>query len=445
MAEITETAQMRKGHPPALYLLSATAAGERFAYYGMRALLMLYMIAGVSEALPGMAFSKSTSGLVYGTFNALCYGFPFFGGIIADRLIGKRRSATIGGILIAAGLIVLSLDNSLVPFISGLTLMAVGNGFFKPTVVTMIGELYEQGDPRRDNAFTLYYQLFNGSVFFAPLLCGWIAVEYGYRAGFIVAGVAVLISMLIYWMMAPKMLGNIGKSVIVKQEKAGKTGEKVALSKEEKDRIAVIFTLFFFVTFFWTGFEQAGSSMTVFTEESINRTIGSFTIPTPWFQSLNPLLVFGLGFVFSALWMKLARIGKNPSTPVKMGVGMIFLGIGFVIMLGAVAQLNAGTAKASMLWLLVAYLFHTFGELMLSPIGLSMVTKLAPAHMVSMFMGVWFLPTFIAHLLGGVLASFIETLGPGLIFGGIAVFVIILGVSVFFLSKKLLYMMHGRD
>ncbi len=441
---MTTQSRDRNGHPPALYLLSATAAGERFSYYGMRALLMLYMIAGVSETLPGMAFSKSTSGLVYGTFNALCYGFPFFGGMIADRLLGKRRSATIGGILIALGLAVLSLDNSLLPFIAGLTLMAVGNGFFKPTVVTMIGDLYEQGDPRRDAAFTLYYQLFNGSVFFAPLLCGWIAVEYGYRAGFIVAGAAVIISMLIYWIMAPKMLGNIGKAVHQKAAGAAKS-EKQPLTKEEKDRIAVIFTLFFFVTFFWTGFEQAGSSMTVFTEESINRTIGGFTIPTPWFQSLNPLLVFGLGFAFSALWMKLARVGKNPSTPVKMGLGMIFLGLGFIVMLGAVGQLNAGSAKASMLWLLVAYLLHTFGELMLSPIGLSMVTKLAPAHMVSMFMGVWFLPTFIAHLLGGVLASFIETLGPGLIFGGIAVFVIILGAGVFFLSKKLLYMMHGRD
>lgn len=444
MTDMTTQSSERNGHPPALYLLSATAAGERFSYYGMRALLMLYMIAGVSEALPGMAFSKSTSGLVYGTFNALCYGFPFFGGMIADRLLGKRRSATIGGILIALGLVVLSLDNSLLPFIAGLTLMAIGNGFFKPTVVTMIGDLYEQGDPRRDAAFTLYYQLFNGSVFFAPLLCGWIAVEYGYRAGFIVAGAAVIISMLIYWTMAPKMLGNVGKAVHQKVVGASKS-EKQALTKEEKDRIAVIFTLFFFVTFFWTGFEQAGSSMTVFTEESINRTIGGFTIPTPWFQSLNPLLVFGLGFAFSALWMKLARVGKNPSTPVKMGIGMVFLGLGFIVMLGAVGQLSTGSAKASMLWLLVAYLLHTFGELMLSPIGLSMVTKLAPAHMVSMFMGVWFLPTFIAHLLGGVLASFIETLGPGLIFGGIAVFVIVLGAGVFFLSKKLLYMMHGRD
>ena len=444
MSQSTATQHSQKGHPPALYLLSATAAGERFAYYGMRALLMLYMIAGLSETLPGMAFSKSTSGLVYGTFNALCYGFPFFGGIIADRFLGKRRSATIGGILIALGLIVLSLNNSLLPFAAGLTLMALGNGFFKPTVVTMIGDLYEQGDPRRDNAFTLYYQLFNGSVFFAPLLCGWIAVQYGYRAGFIVAGAAVLISMLVYWILAPKMLGSIGKAVHQVSSSAEKS-EKTTLSKEEKDRIAVIFTLFFFVTFFWTGFEQAGSSMTVFTEESVNRTIGSFTIPTPWFQSLNPLLVFGLGFAFSALWMKLAAVGKNPSTPVKMGLGMIFLGIGFVIMLGAVAQLQSGAEKASMLWLIVAYLFHTFGELMLSPIGLSMVTKLAPARMVSMFMGIWFLPTFIAHLLGGILASFIETLGPGLIFGGIAVFVIALGIGVFFLSKKLLYMMHGRD
>ena len=431
-------------HPPALYLLAATAAGERFAYYGMRALLMLYMTHKVFDQLSGMSFSDKTSGLVYGLFNGLCYLFPFFGGIVADRLIGERRSVTIGGILIAIGLLILSIDNTLIPFITGLTFIAVGNGFFKPTVIAMIGELYEQGDSRRDSAFTLYYQLFNGAVFIAPIVCGSVAAFYGYRVGFMVASVAVVISMVSYWILGSRILGTVGKEPKAKQRIKNNV-EVLPLTKEEKDRISVIFVLLFFVTFFWAGFEQAGSSLTLFTDKFIDRTVWGFEIQTPWFQSVNPFLVLILGFPFSYLWIKLSKIGKNPSTPIKMGIGMVLLGIGFLFMLGAVAQLNAGAPKASMLWLMLAYLFHTFGELMLSPIGLSMVTKLAPAHMVSMFMGVWFLSTFMAHLIGGVIASFIDQLGAGVIFGGVAGFVIVLGFVVFLISQRLLNMMHGRD
>jgi len=431
-------------HPPALYLLAATAAGERFAYYGMRALLMLYMTHKVFDQLSGMSFSDKTSGLVYGLFNGLCYLFPFFGGIVADRLIGERRSVTIGGILIAIGLLILSIDNTLIPFITGLTFIAVGNGFFKPTVIAMIGELYEQGDSRRDSAFTLYYQLFNGAVFIAPIVCGSVAAFYGYRVGFMVASVAVVISMVSYWILGSRILGTVGKEPKAKQRIKNNV-EVLPLTKEEKDRISVIFVLLFFVTFFWAGFEQAGSSLTLFTDKFIDRTVWGFEIQTPWFQSVNPFLVLILGFPFSYLWIKLSKIGKNPSTPIKMGIGMVLLGIGFLFMLGAVAQLNAGAPKASMLWLMLAYLFHTFGELMLSPIGLSMVTKLAPAHMVSMFMGVWFLSTFMAHLIGGVIASFIDQLGAGVIFGGVAGFVIVLGFVVFLISRRLLNMMHGRD
>ena len=436
--------EITQKHPPALYLLAATAAGERFAYYGMRALLMLYMTHKVFDQLSGMSFSDKTSGLVYGLFNGLCYLFPFFGGIVADRLIGERRSVTIGGILIAIGLLILSIDNTLIPFIIGLTFIAVGNGFFKPTVIAMIGELYEQGDSRRDSAFTLYYQLFNGAVFIAPIVCGSVAAFYGYRVGFMVASVAVVISMISYWILGSRILGTVGKEPKAKQRIINNV-EVLPLTKEEKDRISVIFVLLFFVTFFWAGFEQAGSSLTLFTDKFIDRTVLGFEIQTPWFQSVNPFLVLILGFPFSYLWIKLSKIGKNPSTPIKMGIGMVLLGIGFLFMLGAVAQLNAGAPKASMLWLMLAYLFHTFGELMLSPIGLSMVTKLAPAHMVSMFMGVWFLSTFMAHLIGGVIASFIDQLGAGVIFGGVAGFVIVLGFVVFLISRRLLNMMHGRD
>lgn len=429
--------------PVALYLIAATGAGERFAYYGMRALLMLYMVAGATAQLAGMNFSQHSAGNIYGIFNALCYGLPFFGGILADKIIGSRKSVTIGGIFIILGLATLSIDNTMGPFVGGLLLIAIGNGFFKPTVVSMIGELYEQGDPRRDNAFTLYYQLFNIGAWVAPLLCGYVAIQYGYLAGFSVAAAAVFVSMLTYWMFAPSILKGVGKQK-KKETLAVEKQEKMPLTKEEKDRIRVIFILLFFVTFFWTGFEQAGSSMTLFTEEKIDKNLLGWLVPTSWFQSVNPFLVSTLGFAITTLWLRLHKIGKNPSTPVKMGLGMIFLGLGFIVMLGAVQQAGATGLQACMSWIVGAYFLQTIGELMLSPIGLSMITKLAPPSMVSMFMGIWFLPTFLAHLMGGFIAGYIKDWGYGTTFAGIAAFVIVLGLAVILIRKKLVYWMHGR-
>ncbi len=443
------TEKISQKHPPALYLLAAAAAGERFSYYGMRALLILYMFAAVTGKLPGMGFTESSTALVYGVFTASCYLFPFFGGLLADRMLGERKSLTIGGIIILIGLLVLAIDNRMMPFVAGLSLIAVGNGFFKPTIVAMIGDLYEQGDPRRDGAYTLYYQLFNGSVFLAPIVCGSVAIEFGYRAGFVTAAAAVGISMIIYWLLAPRILDQVGKYPKAKMRNNDKTIVKHPLTKQEKSRIQVIFILMFFVIFFWAGFEQAGSSMSIYTEKFINRNFLNFEIPTTWFQSVNPFLVFWLGFPITALWTWLSMKGKSPSTPVKMGIGMILLGIGFLFMIGAVMQRGGDIAdtsiKASMSWLVIAYLFHTLGELMLSPIGYSMVSKLAPSHMVGMFMGVWFGTMFVANLLAGVLASVVPTMGAYAIFGGVAVFVIVLGIVVFFISKKLLAMMYGRD
>lgn len=430
--------------PVALYLIAATGAGERFAYYGMRALLMLYMVAGASAHLAGMNFSQHFAGNVYGIFNALCYGLPFFGGILADKIIGSRKSVTIGGIFIILGLATLSIDNTMGPFVGGLLLIAIGNGFFKPTVVSMIGELYEQGDPRRDNAFTLYYQLFNIGAWVAPLLCGYVAIQYGYLAGFSVAAAAVFVSMLTYWIFAPSVLKGVGKQKKKESLSAVEKQAKMPLTKEEKDRIRVIFILLFFVTFFWTGFEQAGSSMTLFTEEKIDKNLLGWLVPTSWFQSVNPFLVSTLGFAITALWLRLHKIGKNPSTPVKMGLGMIFLGLGFIVMLGAVQQAGATGLQACMSWIVGAYFLQTIGELMLSPIGLSMITKLAPPSMVSMFMGIWFLPTFLAHLMGGFIAGYIKDWGYGTTFAGIAAFVIVLGLAVILIRKKLVYWMHGR-
>jgi len=434
--------------PPALYILALTASWERFSYYGMRAFLILYMVNGVNDHLGGIGWSEKASGLAYGIFNGMCYLLPLLGGYLSDRYLGERRSVLIGGILIMLGHFTCAIDNSVFVFISGLTLLAIGNGFFKPTVVTMVGDLYKQGDPRRDSAFTLYYMLFNGGVFLAPVLCGYFGETYGYRYGFITAGVGMALGLVVYLLTQHKYLGTMGLVPKRQQAKSVST-EKTPLTKEEVDRIAVIVVLLFFVAFFWAGYEQAGSSLTLYTDRYIDRVVFGWEIPTTWFQSVNPLFVVALSPLFSWLWIKLASLKKNPSTPVKMAIGMILLGLGFVFMYGAVLQRGGdnadATAKASILWLLATYIFHTFGELCVSPIGLSMVTKLAPVRLAALFMGVWFFSNFLSHIIGGLVVGFVDQLGAKTVFLAIAGFITTLGVVVFIISKKLLVMMHGRD
>ncbi len=440
--------QVKMKQPPALYMLALTASWERFSYYGMRAFLILYMVSGTTNRLGGMGWDDSKAGIIYGIFTGLCYLFPLLGGWLADRYLGERRSILIGAILIMLGHFTCAIDDNIIAFVAGLTLLIFGNGFFKPTVVTMVGDLYQQGDKRRDSAFTIYYMLFNAGVFLAPILCGYFSSSYGYRYGFITAGTGMAIGILAYVLTAPKYLGETGKIPKHQQNKSVQK-ENTPLTKEERDRISVIVVLLFIVTFFWAGYEQAGSSINLYTERYINRVVAGWTIPAEWFQSVNPLFVVLLSPLFSWLWMALSRKGKNPSTPVKMGIGMLFLGGGFLFMLAAVAQRGGDTTdttvKAGLIWLIATYLFHTIGELCLSPIGLSMVTKLAPLKLASLFMGVWFCSNFLANVISGFLVGYVQRLGAGTIFGAIAIFMVVLAVLVFFISRWLLVRMHGRD
>ncbi len=445
-------------HPPGLYLISFTSIWERFSYYGMRAFLILYMVNTLTSDkgfLGGLGMEKGTAGMIYGFFTGACYLLPLLGGFIADQFIGKRRSVLIGGVLIAAGHFTLAINAGLVqglntlPFFAlGLVLLAIGNGFFKPTASSMIGDLYEQGDTRRDSAYTIYYLLFNGGAFLAPIVCGFFGETYGYQYGFLIAAIGMVLGLIVYVIGQNKYLGNIGLAPTQKDSETNKK-ENAPLTKQEKDRLTVIFVLLFFVTFFWAGFEQAGSTFTLYTANYIDRVFLGWEIPTTFFQAVNPIFIVLLGPVFSWLWIALAKKGKNPSTPIKMGLGMIALGLGFVFMMGAVLQrggdIQDPTVKASLIWLLLTYFMHTIGELLVSPIGLSMVTKLAPVRLASLLMGAWFLSSFAANLLAGLSVEFVEKLGAFTIFGGIAVFVAALGVIVLFLSKWLLKNMHGAD
>ncbi|KHD37500.1 MFS transporter [Clostridium acetobutylicum] len=458
---INETLQNKKfktKHPPGLYMLFFTEMWERFSYYGMRALLVLYLTTKFVQG--GLGVSDATATSLYGTFTSLVYLTPIAGGYISDRYLGQRKAITIGGIIMAIGQLTLFSSQSMTALYIGLFLLIIGNGFFKPNISTLVGHLYPDGDKRRDSAFTIFYMGINLGSFFAPLICGTLAetvmattkagqiIHYGFRYGFLVAGVGMIIGQIIFNSLSNKFLGDIGK-VPVTKIKTGANAENKnrPLTRQEKNRTIVICILAAFVIVFWTGYEQAGSSFTLYTQNFLNRNVGSFEVPVSWFQSLNPLFILILGIPMSKLWLKLAS-SKNGdlSIPTKMALGLILLGLGFLLMVGAVMQRGGNSTdtaiKASMLWMVGAYFFHTIGELCLSPVGLSMVSSLAPAKFASLLMGVWMLSNFVANKLAGIVAGYTETLGHLQIFGGIAIIAILIGLLLLALNKKLEKMME---
>ncbi|UYZ63925.1 peptide MFS transporter [Hymenobacter weizhouensis] len=467
---VSEQPATRQGHPPGLYLLFFTEMWERFSYYGMRGLLVLYLTKTALEG--GLGIPEASASLIYGYFTGFVYFTPIIGGWLADKYIGQRRAILAGGILMALGQMFLFMQPSLStqaaafgmpwPTMMGLLLLIIGNGFFKPNISTIVGKLYQQGDPLRDAAFTIFYMGINAGAFLAPLVCGYLAenlfatknaagviTNYGFRYGFLAAGIGMILGQLAFNLLGRKYLGDVG----MYPEGQGQDGSTTAavkqpLTKEETDRMAVIFIITLFVVFFWAGFEQAGSSLTLYTDKYIDREVFGFLIPTSWFQSVNPGFIVLLGAPVAALWMNLSRRGKDLSIPVKMGLGMVLLGVGFLFMVGAVLQRGGDVAdqsiKASLLWLLATYLFHTIGELCLSPIGLSMVSRLSPPALTSMLMGVWFLAPFVAQIAGGYIAAYVEELGALKVFGLIAGFVILAGLILIAIARKLFRMMHGR-
>lgn len=460
MAADMATQIPQKGHPKALYLLFFTEMWERFSYYGMRGILILYLTKQYFEG--GLAIDPSMASQIYGYFTGFVYFTPLIGGWLADRYLGQRLAITIGGLTMMLGQFTLFALNTHTGMYMGLLLLIIGNGFFKPNISTLVGRLYEAKDPRRDAAFSIFYMGINLGAFLAPLVIGQFTdnifsvkdeagkiVTYGYKWGFLASGVGMLLGQIIFNSLAAKYLGHIGKSPAkLAASNTGAAQDEHAnqpVTKESRQQMTVIFILTAFVIFFWAGFEQAGSSLSLYTDKFINRTVGDFTIPTPWFQSVNPLFIILLAPLFSIFWV--SKLGQRMSTPVKMGLGMVLLGIGFFFMLGAIAErggdIQDETVKASLFWLVMTYLLHTIGELCLSPVGLSVVTKLAHPKFASLMMGVWMLATFIANIVGGYLAAFVEELGAKTIFTSISIAVIALGLIMVALSKPISKMMHG--
>jgi len=501
------------GHPKGLFLLFLVEMWERFSYYGMRGLLVLYLIAkttGDENGFnPGRGWSEGDASKLYGWYTGLAYLFPIFGGIIADKLIGTHRSMIIGGILISIGHIVLAISGfgdlannhlGLSIFVAGLAMIVLGTGHFKPSVSVMVGQLYKAGDPRRDGAFTIFYMGINLGAFICAFVCGTLGEKVGWHWGFGSAAIGMIAGLLMYMALRPKYLGQIGLPpanrgnsapvfllasailsagfgavfyfgvlskvtsftspifmIAVSVAVLALTVWFVAIQRpEDRGPTTSIFLFMLFNAFFWVAFEQAGSSINVFTEQNTNRDLFGFEVPATWFQSVNAGLIFILAPLFAMLWTKLGKRRMDPSQPMKIALGLIFLGLGFVFMVWAGIDAKSG-AKASMMLIFMTYFWHTVGELCLSPTGLSYVTKVAPKRFVSLLMGVWFISSFIANLAGGLIAAQVKAIESGQIklwwnFGGKAdyffLFVVSsigVGVLVALFTPLLKKLIQGRD
>ncbi|MCG9778673.1 peptide MFS transporter [Photobacterium damselae] len=437
------------GHPKGLFLLFSTELWERFSYYAMRAILVLYLTDKTING--GLGWSTQDALQLYGTYTGLVYFTPLIGGWIADNILGQRRSIIIGGILMAIGQFTLALPHSMVDphavtfFYIGLGFLVVGNGLFKPNISTMVGDLYKEGDHRRDGAFTIFYMGINIGSLLAGVIAGTASTVYGWKAGFLCAGIGMTLSLIIQLLFAERLLGNIGKVPAAHRAAAmNKSGKQEPLTKIERDRLKVILVMCTFVIVFWAGFEQAGGLMNIYSQEYTNRMIGSFEVPAAWFQSLNPFFIIICAPILASIWVKM---GKNePASPVKFALAMFSLALGFACMIGAALEQGGDlTVKTSMMWLVGAYFFHTIGELCLSPIGLSLVTKLAPLRLASLMMGAWFGANAIANYVAGIVGSRLGETGPLAIFSGIAITAIVAGVLLLLLSNKLIDWMHGAE
>jgi POT family proton-dependent oligopeptide transporter len=423
--------------PPGLFLLFGVEMWERFSFYGMRAFLTLFLISKAG----GFGWSKEQASHLYGWYQGLVYLTPLLGGYLADRLLGTHRSIIIGGIIIASGHFCLAVPAK-PTFFLGLALIILGTGFFKSNISTMVGQLYGEKDRRRDAAFTIFYMGINLGASLGQIVCPKLADAYNWHVGFSAAGFGMVLGLIVYLALKRRFLGTIGdvpaRRVSRQAENAGTARQP--LTALEKQGIAAIAILAFFNIFFWMAFEQAGSSMTFFAEERTRHVFLGFKILAPYFQSVNSLSVILLAPVFAWVWLRLEARGRAPSTPVRFALGLFLLGSGFIVLVIG-ARLSDGGVRVSPLWLIVTYVLHTCGELCLSPVGLSMVTKLAPARFASLAMGAWFFSFFISDLLAGLLAGTVEKVEKGQVFhllGGQADFFLMFVVSTFVAGAVLL-------
>ena len=430
------------GHPVGLYVLFFTEMWERFSYYGMRAILVLYLVAEATADNAGLGWSNGDALSLYGTYTMLVYVASIPGGIIADKLIGQRKSVLLGGILLVFGHSVLAVEE-MWAFYTGLALIIGGVGMLKPNISTMVGGLYKQGDIRRDKGFTIFYIGINVGAFLSSLIVGYVGEVYGWHYGFGLAGIGMALG-LIQYVLGQKHLKHVGNFLGTSENEEEKAASKRPLSKIEKDRVVVLFISFLLVIVFWGAFEQAGGLMNIYASEKTNRMLMGWEVPASWFQSLNAMFIIIFGTVVAAYWAKRKLNGKLSTSLFKMILGLIIMGAGFFFMTGASMQYDDGGSSA-MYWLVLAYLFHTIGELCLSPVALSYITKLSPVKYGSIMMGVYFAMTGFGNKLAGLLGESASELGEYTIFTGIAVFCVLFGLLVMVFRNKLEKLTHGAE
>ncbi|WP_025741345.1 peptide MFS transporter [Aquimarina pacifica] len=430
------------GHPIGLYVLFMTEMWERFSYYGMRALFVLYLTTKTVDENPGLGWTSGEALALYGWYTMLVYVASIPGGWIADKLLGQKKSVLIGGILLVVGHSVLAIEE-MWAWYSGLGLIIAGVGMLKPNISTMVGGLYKQGDIRRDKGFTIFYIGINLGAFLSSLIVGYVGEVHGWHYGFGLAGIGMAFG-LVQYLLGQKYLVHVGNFLGTSEKVEDKEAMKKPLTKIEKDRIVVLLISFLLVIVFWGAFEQAGGLMNIYANEKTNRMLMGFEVPASWFQSLNAMFIIFLGTTVALYWAKRKLKGKVSSSLFKMIVGLIIMGTGFFFMTAASAEFTANGSSA-MYWLVLAYLFHTIGELCISPVALSFITKLAPVKYGALMMGVYFAMTGFGNKLAGLLGESAENLGEFTIFTGIAVFCVVFGLIVMVFRKKLEILTHGVE
>ena len=450
MATISKPANQRElfGHPVGLYILFFTEMWERFSYYGMRAILVLYLVAKTTEDNPGLGWTNGEALALYGWYTMLVYVASIPGGWIADKFLGQKKSVLVGGILLVIGHSVLAIEQ-MWAFYSGLGFIIAGVGMLKPNISTMVGGLYKQGDIRRDKGFTIFYIGINVGAFLSSLIVGTVGEVYGWHYGFGLAGIGMALG-LIQYLVGQKYLKHVGNFLGTSEVQSEKEAMDKPLTKIEKDRIVVLFISFMLVIVFWGAFEQAGGLMNIYASEKTNRLL-SFSlpfigneIPASWFQSLNAMFIIFLGTSVAGYWARRKLKGKLSTGLFKMILGLIIMGTGFFFMSAAAGEYNSDGSSA-MYWLVLAYLFHTVGELCISPVALSYITKLAPIKYASFMMGVYFAMTGFGNKLAGLLGESASQFGEFTVFTGIALFCIVFGAIVLLFRKKLEALTHGAE
>ena len=443
---------MLGGHPRALSTLFFTEMWERFTFYGMRALLVLFLVDAIGNG--GYGLDDKTATAIYGLYTAAVFMAALPGGWVADRLIGAQRAVMVGGVLMTLGNLMLAIPGPKELFFGGLVVIILGVGLLKPNVSTLVADLYPEGGGRRDAGFTIFYMGINLGAFIGPLIAGWLAQRYGWRVGFLAAAVGLPFGLLQFWLSRHLLKGagvhpnrNDGGAGLARDwrrlyvalvvlalvaallfsgavhldpARLAKGAAYVlvgmgflyflylfvgaGLDAVERRRMVVVLVMFLAVASFWSGYEQAGSSLNLFAKRYIDRMVGGFEIPAGWFQSVQPAFVIIFAPLFSMLWVRLAQRNLDPAAPLKFAFGLLLMGLGFLFMVVA-ANMVVGGASAPAYLLVLTYLLTVFGELCVSPVGLSTVTKLAPARLVGQMMGVWFLGSSLGKLMAGLIAG----------------------------------------